>query len=392
MMTETSDHPPFDWQLVARRLLGDDVTVRDAGDRTVTTPGGEVAHIRAWSPPATVERVTATRALLSRVPEATRIPRPVGDPGDVAMLAGRVADACTVLAGLPLNRHGRFDVPGRGEIGIPLHESTDPGDMLVEAARVLARVHSATRDQPELAATGQLSALELHVAAKARWQEARKVLGSHAASLPEVRRWLRCGNRVIPIAGERLEAAGEVAAGHPVLIHNDIWPAWLLVDAPSRPQELRGVTGWTSAVAGSPVIDLAQLSVRVSGWSAGTAESVLGAYSELAELQPAERRLVPVVAAVDLLDRLAWLLEIAYLDDAIANDPAQPFIRGGIKVLLRSLEQLTDVLAPPEPVHRRPGGPGRWVRSTDRRPTSPRPSRSGARRPPRQGRRRRAGG
>ena len=82
----------------------------------------------------------------------------------------------------------------------------------------------------------------------------------------------------------------------------------------------------------------------------------LGAYSDLTVLPPAARRLVPVVAAVDLLDQLAWLMEIAYLEDNIANDPAQPFIRGAIKVLLRSLEQLTNVLAPPEPGTRRPGG------------------------------------
>src|SRR5699024_9794568 len=123
---------------------------------------------------------------------------------------------------------------------------------------------------------------------------ARKRLGSHAESLVEVRRWLRCGNRVIPIAGDRLHAAGEIAASHPVLIHNDIWPADLLVDTPSLPTQLRGVAGWTSALAGSPVIDLAQLSVRVTGWSEAAVESVLGSYSEITPLQPAERRLVPV--------------------------------------------------------------------------------------------------
>jgi hypothetical protein len=393
MMTDTSDLPPFDWQAAARRLLGDDVTFLDAERRIAVTAGGEAARIREWAPPTTTERVAAIRTLLGRAPDGTRIPRPVGAPGDVAMLAGRVADACTVIEGLPLNRHGRFDVPGRGEVAIPLHESTDPGDMLVETARVLARVHAATREGPELAATGQLSALELHVAAKARWQEARKRLGTHAENLPEVRRWLRCGNRVIPIAGDRLHAAGEAASGHPVLIHNDLWPADLLVDTPSLPKELLGVVRWTSALAGSPVIDLAQLSVHVSGWSAGRTESILGAYSELAPLRPAERRLVPVVAAVDLLDQLARLLEIAYLDDAIANDPAQPFIRGGIKVLLRSLEQLTDVLAPPEPHTRRPGGgPGRGFRSGGRRPSSAAPSRPGSRRSRRPGRGRRGAG
>ena len=390
MMTETSDQPAFDWQAAARRLLGEDVTFLDADRHTVATAEGQSARIRAWAPPATAERVTAIRALLDRVPPETPIPRPVGAPGDVLLLSGRIADACTALDGLPLNRHGRFAVPGHGEIAIPLHESNDPGEMLVETARVLAHVHAATRGQPELAAAGHLSALELHVAAKARWQDARKRLGSHAENLVEVRRWLRCGNRVIPIAGDRLHASGEVATSSPVLIHNDIWPADVLVDTPSLPTQLRGVVGWTSALAGSPVIDLARLSARVTGWSEASVESILGAYSEIAPLQPTERRLVPVIAAVDLLDRLATLLEVAYLDDSVANDPAQPFIRGGIKVLLRSLERLANVLAPPEPQTRRP--PGRGFRSAGRRPSTPPPARPGSRRSRREKRERREEG
>ncbi|MDQ4044865.1 MAG: hypothetical protein M3173_05385, partial [Chloroflexota bacterium] len=158
---------------------------------------------------------------------------------------------------------------------------------------------------------------------------------------------------------DRLRAAGGDATGTPVLIHSDIWPAWLLVDDPSRPRTLHGIDGWTMAVAGSPVIDLAALCARITGWSSANVEAVLGAYSEHADLSPGARRLVPVVAAVDLLNQLGRLLEIAFLDDRVSNNPAQPFIRGGIAVLLRSLEHLTDVLAPPEPGGRGPGGPRR---------------------------------
>jgi hypothetical protein len=354
MMTDAPD-TQSDWTTAAERLLGEGIAVRSERTRIVTHDDGE-SHIRIWEPPATVERVTATRTLLERVPEDAGVPRPVGAADAVVMIGGRVYDACTTIAGLPLNRHGLFSVPGYGDVAIPLHETADHGDMLVQAARVLAKVHEATRDQPELAAMGQTSALELHRAARARWLEARKRLGSHAESLQEVRRWLRAGNRVIPIAADRLQSAGEIASGSPVLIHNAIWPAYLMVDDPSKPRTLNGITGWHSAMAGSPVLDLAQLSVRVTGWSSATVESILGAYSDLTVLPPAARRLVPVVAAVDLLDQLAWLMEIAYLEDNIANDPAQPFIRGAIKVLLRSLEQLTNVLAPPEPGTRRPGG------------------------------------
>ena len=385
-MTDTTDHP-IDWKTAAQRLLGDDVTVRSESDRTVAFGGG-VAHIRTWQPPATVERVTAIRTLLSRVPEDTGISRPIGDPDAVAIIGGHVFDACSLVDGLPLNRHGLLRLPGYGDVAIPLHETAGHGDMLVESARVLAVVHEATRNQPELGATGQTSASKLHTAVQARWQESRKRLGGHADSLQEVRRWLRCGNRVIPIAAELLQTAGGVASESPVLVHNNVWPAFLMVDAPSTPERLHGITGWSSATAGSAVLDLAQLSVRVTGWSEATVESILGAYSDHAQLPPAARRIVPVVAAVDLLDQLAYLLDIAYLDDSVANDPAQPFIRGGIKVLLRSLERLTNVLAPPEPTNRRPGGGP--VRSA-----APRPSRAarkpGADRSPRRSTGRRRG-
>lgn len=377
MMTEQEPTNQYnDWKTAAARLFGDDITVRSESAHTVTHSGG-AAQLRKWEPLATADRVTALRKLLDRVPEGAGVPRPVGNADAVVMIGGRVYDACSVIEGLPLNRHGVFAVEGYGDVAIPLHETASHGDMLIDAAKVLAHVHEATRNQPELAEAGHTSATELHAAVQANWQDARKRLGSHAESLTEVRRWLRCGNRVIPIAAERLELAGEVASGAPVLIHNNIWPAYLRVDAPSTPRVLHGITGWTSASAGSPVLDLAALSVRVTGWSGATVESILGAYNDHAELAPAARRLVPVLAAVDLLNQIARLLEIAYLDDSIANDPAQPFIRGGIKVLLRSLEQITNVLAPPEPTTRRPSG-YRSATGPDRRgPRGPRKQATG---------------
>lgn len=375
-----------EWLQAARRLLGDEITVQSETDRTVTA-GDATVQIRGWDAPATTERVSALRTLHRTVSEdAAWLPRPVGDDDQVVMLGGRIYDASTATSGIPLNRHGEFVVPGYGAVNLPLHDTADHGEMLVEAARALAQVHEATRDHMALSELGTLTAVELHKGTVARWQDARKRLGAQAESLPEVRRWLRCGNRVIPVATERIGEATDVAAVSSVLVHGNVWPACLQVDNPSRPESLLGVTRWRHAGAGSPVLDLAQLSVRVTGWSEATVESVLGAYSDHTSLPPAARRLVPVVAAVDLLDQLGRLLEIAYLDDNVANDRAQPFIRGGIKVLLRSLERLTNVLAPPEPVQRRFYG-GRTTGTALRR--SPAAQTRGSRRSPRSSPRRR---
>lgn len=378
MMTNT-DHQP-DWIHAARRLLGDELTVR-SDPRRVVAIGGTISRIRLWPPDTAVESVQEVRALLAGVPEGAGLPRPVGAPDQTVLLRGRVYDACTILDGLPLNRHGIFTVDGYGSVAIPLHETADHGDMLVQAARQLGIVHESTRGRVDPEQSGAQSARDVYTATKATWQQARKHLGRHAEDLTEVRRWLRCGNRIIPIADDRLRAAGDDATGTPVLVHGDIWPAWLMVDAPSTPHVLHGIDGWTTAKAGSPVIDLAALCARITGWSAANVEEVFGAYSERASLSPGARRLVPVIAAVDLLNQIGRLLDIAFVEDRVANDPAQPFIRGGIAMLLRSLELLTDVLAPPEPAGQ---GARTWRRSRTpaaRTGTSGQSRRSSARRP-----------
>lgn len=380
MMTPSSPNDD-DWIEAARQLLGDDTSVQSERDRTVGL-ADTVAHIRAWDAPATTERVTALRALHLSVPDsAALLPQPIGSAEGVVLIGGQVYDAGEVVSGLPLNRHGEFVVGDQGIVNLPLHETADHGDMLVEAARALAKIHEATRGNAALAGMATSTATELYTGVAARWQHGRKRLGTHAASLPEVRRWLRCGNRIIPVAAERFGTASDVADASDVLIHGNIWPAYLMVDDPSRPSSLHGITGWRQAAAGSPVLDLAQLSVRVMGWSEATVESVLGAYSDHTVLPPETRRLVPVVAAMDLLDQVGRLLEIAYLDDAVANDRAQPFIRGGVKVLLRSLERLTNVLAPPEQVQRRFYGGGKSTGKGRQRSPATRPP--GSRRSPR---------
>lgn len=378
------------WIGAARQLLGDNIDVISEPQRIVSASAGET-HIRSWPGSTPVEHVRAIRALTHRVDATAVIPAAIGDADACISMGDVIYDAVSSTQGRSLSRHGSFRVPGHGIVAVPLHETADHGDMLVRAANTLGKVHSATRDATELEQLDSMSALTLHQAASDRWQLRRKRLGRQAASIQEARRWLRCGNRVVPISERLLQEASDHAAESNTLIHGNLWPTHLLVDDPSTPEHLSGLVGWQTAMAGSPVIDLAQLSVRVTGWSGASVESILGAYSDHADLQPVVRRLVPVVAAVDLLDQVGYLLEIAWLDDRVANDPAQPFIRGGIKVLLRSLERLTNVLAPPEPPPRRTFGPRRANPGNRPPRKEPRRSAAGRSRPQSSGRRRRAG-
>ncbi|MEJ7900928.1 MAG: hypothetical protein WKF63_03730, partial [Thermomicrobiales bacterium] len=125
-----------------------------------------------------------------------------------------------------------------------------------------------------------------------------------------------------------------------------IWPANLLIEGRGETRTLTGIVGWSSVTVGSPLIDIAHIAIHTTGWSGALAESILGAYTEVATLTPMERRLLPVVAALDLVPRVGWLLNLAFVDDRMIGHESQPVLRSGLKSLLMSLENLTQILAP----------------------------------------------
>jgi Ser/Thr protein kinase RdoA (MazF antagonist) len=350
----------------------------------VTTPAGEFA-LRRWEPAATTARVAFVHAVLerARAGDLTGVPAPRqrhDRPGEAAVLVGgRLYDAQSWLPGRPLHRQGAFRSPDGGSINLPLHPSTPVDAAVADAARLIGRVHTATRELATHSDAPLAPLARMLDTVRDSWREDRRRLGPLAASTTEVRRWLRCGNRVISIASDRLRASPDLLRETSVVTHGDLWPSHLLISD----DEITGVVDWARAAAGSALLDLAHLATHVAGWSAARAELVLGAYSETAPLLPEQRRLLPVVAALDLLAEVGWQLGLGFADDRLFTDPALPFVRGGAKTLLTSLETLTDVLAPPEP---RSDG-RRWVPRHPPRPgDSPRRSATtGPRRPPREG-------
>jgi Ser/Thr protein kinase RdoA (MazF antagonist) len=198
------------------------------------------------------------------------------------------------------------------------------------------------------------------------WEEQRRVVGDRAGNAAEIRRWLRCGNRVLPVANEHLSHVSTMASTTS-LIHADLWPVNLLTEGLAEEQRLVGIAGWSTVREGSPLIDLAQLAVHNSNWSGAIAESVLGAYASTGRLSPTERRLLPAVAALDLVPRVGTLLHLAFVDDRMIGDAAQPVLRSGMKQLLTSLENLTDVLAPEHEWEQRKFAENRRMRG-DQRP------------------------
>ena len=322
--------------------------------------------VRRWDAEAGEGAIELTAEALGLAHAAgeTRLPRYLPVPGasdrHTLTLDGRHYSAASWLPGRPVARYGGSRTPDGVTIDLPLPPSAPAEEVILEAVRVVGRFHTASRPVAARPSTPGRSFHALMAAHRISWERHRRVIGHHAGSYPEIRRWLRCGNRILPVAGERLEATAQAAGDRSVLCHAHLWPVHMLIDVPGSERVLTGVTGWNQVAAGSPVRDLAQLAVHSAGWSAAVAENILGAYTEVAPLTPEERRLLPVAAALDLVGEVARLLTLAFIDDTMIDHPAQPVLRSGLKTMLSSLENLTVVLAPDEGDKR--GGTG-WRRN-----------------------------
>lgn len=327
-----------------------------------TEPVGSAPHLlrvradgsdfvmREWNAGVPIARVSlAARALVLAGPVcADRLPVPcsvLGEADAWAVSAGdRLVSAVSWLPGRPLARYGAYRTPEGEVIDVPLPASAPAEAIVLEAVRTIGRFHAATVSLARESVPGSSPLARLLRETQATWAAQRREVGQRAASSPEIRRWLRCGNRILPVASEYLEQSAATVGT--TVIHGDIWPANLLIEGNAADRALTGIVGWSSVAVGSPLIDLAHLAIHTSGWSGALAETILGAYTEVATLTPMERRLLPVVAALDLVPRVGWLLNLAFVDDRMIGHESQPVLRSGLKSLLMSLENLTQILAP----------------------------------------------
>jgi aminoglycoside phosphotransferase (APT) family kinase protein len=373
------------FEAAAARLLPEGARLDPVvGARRVAraTFGDEQWAVRRWRPEAhpgfVRDALTAIHAAGIEVVPVPHVPV-VSEP--VVEIAGARYDAQTWLPGRPLNRYGGLLAPDGESINLPLHQTTPTDEIITAGVAAIARCHLASASVAARPDAPPKSLALVIDGARHRWRERRPRLGAIAADITEIRRWLRCGTRILPAASDLLGADAEAVNDTSIVAHGDLWPAHLLVGPDGV--TLTGIIDWEYARAGSPLVDLAAFATHISGWSAARAELILGAYREIAPLSPGQRRLLPAVAALGLLDEVGWLLELGFMDDRLHDDRALSFVRAGMKNLLSSLETLTAVLVP-EPKPARGGwrpGPRRGTRtSTSRGPgegraESPRPSR-----------------
>ncbi len=355
----------------------------------MTGPGGDLV-LRQWPAETSAAHLDWLAEGLRAADEATDIAIPVLEPVPdrpderSILVGGHRYTRSPHLPGRPLSRFSNYYAPDGQAIQLPLPESGGAHAVVLEATRAIAQVHAATGEiaAHESAPTAPLSAMLRTV--REIWFEERKTLGEIAGRERDIRRWLRCGNRIVPTASDLLRNEETLMHERSVMVHGNLWPEDVLIEGHEGDRHVTGIAGWSAAGAGSPVLDLAALAVHMQGWSAPLTESIVETYSEIAPLRPEQRRLVPVVASLDLVANLAWLLRLNYLDDRMINHEALPVVRSGMKTLLNSLETLTQILAPDIDVtqrwqRREPGERGTGKRP-ERNPKAPRRGRSQQRR------------
>ncbi|MGH2601799.1 MAG: phosphotransferase, partial [Dehalococcoidia bacterium] len=206
----------------------------------------------------------------------------------------------------------------------------------------------------------------------ANWQAYRERLRPVATRTPVVQRWLRTAERALPAAGHVLSGASSAFHERQVTGHFGLWPAHVIVHRASGEERIEGLIDFTQAAIGPPVLDLAQLVTRFSGWSADAIEFVTGAYSAVAALPPEDRRLLPAVAALDLTAEVGRLLTATYATPRPDAFPAPSALRAGVDTLMTSLEGATAALirleGPDRPARRQ------WVPGR-RKPSPSKPER-----------------
>jgi hypothetical protein len=302
----------------------------------VTTATG-VGRIHRWPegvPTADVAfarevMATARDAGIAAVPRLVAVPEPAGEPA--LRIGSRLYDAQMWLPGAPPPRAESTWPDQDARIDTPV---ILPEVAFAEVIAATARLHDAT--------TAIATRQGIPTAALAMLPGAvQQAHGRHLAALrararrePAIQRWLATGERLMAAAGPIVLAATEEPALPPSVLHLGLWPAHVLLDSDA----LAGLLGWDRVAAGSPLLDLAQATLRLQGWSDDTVEGALATYSDVRSLSPEERRLLPAVAALDAVATTGRLLEQTYAVEETARPPTA--LRAAIDMMLQSMTAL----------------------------------------------------
>jgi len=335
----------------------------------VTTPTG-TGRVRRWPAGILAADIAFSHEVMATAREAGGIAVPqivplATNPDEASLRIGnRHFDAQTWMPGTPPPRSEASWPNLEDRIDIPVVLAPAPFSTVIAAS---ARLHDAT---VAFAARPEIPAAPLSMLPGA----VRQAHGRHLAALrararrePAIQRWLATGERLMAAAEPIMFAASEDLGLPTSVLHLGLWPAHVLLDGDS----LSGLLGWERVAAGSPLLDIAQATLRLQGWSDEAVEVALGAYAEARPLSPEERRLLPAVAALDAVATTGRLLEQTYGVAETARPPTA--LRAAIDLMLRSMTALDRSLIAQATVGKSKRTP--WRRGP--RPTPPRAQEGG---------------
>ena len=334
----------------------------------VATPSGP-RRVRRWPPAATEPEITFIRDVMATARGAgiSAVPALINPPlasnGHVLRRDGRLYDAQEWLPGSPPPR-AQIDWPEPDDwIDIPVAIAPDRFAQVIAVVAALHDAAAALADRRD-APTAPLAMLPDAVGHAN--ERHRNVLRARARREPAIQRWLATGERLMAAAAPVVVEATQAQRLPASVLHLGLWPAHVLIENGS----VSGVLGWEHVAVGSPLLDLAQATLRLQGWSDDAVEAAVGVYAEIRPLSPDERRLLPAVAALDAVATTGRLLEQTYAVAETARPPTA--LRAGVDTMLRSLSSLERSLNAQAAV-------GKSRRTPWRRGPGPRPGREGGR-------------
>jgi aminoglycoside phosphotransferase (APT) family kinase protein len=302
----------------------------------ITTPAN-AGRVRRWPSGVLVADIAFSHEVMAAARDAGLgfVPRLVSPPTSanepLLRIGSRHFDAQEWLSGAPPPRSEAAWPNPEDRIDIPVVLTPAAFSAVIAAA---ARLHDATTT---IAARHGIPTAPLSMLPGA----VRQAHGRHLAALrararrePAVQRWLATGERLMAAAEPIVLATPEDLETSASVLHLALWPAHVLLESDA----LTGLLGWERVAAGSPLLDIAQATLRLQGWSDESVEVALGAYGEARPLSPEERRLLPAVAALDAVATTGRLLEQTYAVDETARPPTA--VRAAIDMMLRSMTAL----------------------------------------------------
>ena len=309
----------------------------------VTTPGGDW-RIRRWPEGAPDSDVTFSHEVLdiARRSEPTLVPHlllTTHDPqADAVRIDGHLYDAQQWLSGAPVNgaeiawpsRQDRIDVP-----------VVIPQEAFTQVITSLGKLHAASEGLSTTKGAPSAALGLLPGAVEAAQGRQVNSLRARARFEPAIQRWLATGERLLGAATPVIEQATEQGNLSTTVLHLGMWPAHVLL----ANGHVSGLLGWERAAVGSPLLDLAQATLRLRGWTEDAVETTVGYYSDVRDLTPEERRLFPAVAALDVVATTGRLLEQTFLTGSDERPPLP--LRSAVEMMIRSMNAVERSLLGP---------------------------------------------